>query len=297
MQLLRISDEIFEQLKEFQKELKTQNNRATANPIYGIMEAESVVVPEGYGDEGFEWFDHERTESLGISDEELFNNLIEDEDREATIRKRLGELSSGELDYLTCDISIIRERFYDEIKYSNDLGSLGWSEIQKHFTKNIFKLTESGPLSFFEKDAFEHLEGNKHHYSDKAHTYAASLWRSPRMEKLREILIQLSLDAPVLPNGDKDHIMIYDQKELFERLDILGHGVRHMNNIVQNNIVQSVAEYRGWDERFTVTIQSLLKWRDDVRDMVRNNLITEKQAAEYSEILWKNQGRIPEFDK
>jgi hypothetical protein len=45
------------------------------------------------------------------------------------------------------------------------------------------------PHSFFEKDAIEHLEANKHHYSDKAITYGVCNWRTYRMNKLREILM------------------------------------------------------------------------------------------------------------
>ena len=39
-----------------------------------------------------------------------------------------------------------------------------------------------------QKDAENHLIANYYHYSDDAHTYAMTSWRSNRVEKLIDIL-------------------------------------------------------------------------------------------------------------
>ena len=39
-----------------------------------------------------------------------------------------------------------------------------------------------------EKDAREHLQSNDYHYSEDAHTYCMSAWRSPVVERLWKIL-------------------------------------------------------------------------------------------------------------
>ena len=53
--------------------------------------------------------------------------------------------------------------------------------------KTIDKIYEY-TMFLTQKDAEEHLRSNYYHYSDDAHTYAMTAWRSPRVEKLINIL-------------------------------------------------------------------------------------------------------------
>lgn len=45
------------------------------------------------------------------------------------------------------------------------------------------------------KDAKEHIEKNKHHYTSRAHTYAMSALRSPSVSKLWDILEKFDWDS------------------------------------------------------------------------------------------------------
>ena len=48
---------------------------------------------------------------------------------------------------------------------------------------------------FTKQEAIDHLKSNRHHYSDKAHTFAMTAWRAPKMERLFKILESFDWDA------------------------------------------------------------------------------------------------------
>jgi len=160
-------------LKNFKKELKTQNNRYTSNPLYVIMDKKELVTAGGYNEHRSCWMDDEGTEWKTL--ESLFDYLEENYSEELEAYYELDE----------DDISI-KEMFLED---HND----GTEEIYVKGLTDKFTLVHlqkfdnikgSGVYSFFENDAKEHLESNRSHYSKGAHTHACSLWRSPRMEKL-----------------------------------------------------------------------------------------------------------------
>ena len=52
MKTITMSDEVYEFLKSCQEELKTQDNRGTANPIFGFREIMECPIADGYADDG-----------------------------------------------------------------------------------------------------------------------------------------------------------------------------------------------------------------------------------------------------
>src|SRR5690606_34765786 len=57
---------------------------------------------------------------------------------------------------------------------------------------------------FTKEEAKRHLENNRHHYSDKAHTFAMTTWRAPKMERLMKILETFDWDAVEIKKKEKE---------------------------------------------------------------------------------------------
>ena len=169
-------------LKNLKKELETQNNRHTYNPLYVIMDKKELVTAGGYNEHRSCWMDEEGTEWETL--EELFEYLEEHYNEELE--------SHYELDG---DESTIKEMFLDD--HSDGCEELYVKGLTDKFTlvhlQEFDNIQGSGVYSFFENDAKEHLESNRYHYNKGAHTYACSLWRSPRMEKLLNWVRQVDL--------------------------------------------------------------------------------------------------------
>jgi hypothetical protein len=67
----------------------------------------------------------------------------------------------------------------DGIELYDEYEAIPYKIIPKIYEDTMF-LTQ--------KAAEEHLRGNSHHYSEDAHTYAMTAWRSPDVDKLWKIL-------------------------------------------------------------------------------------------------------------
>jgi hypothetical protein len=194
MKTITITDEQYEALKEMQNELKIQDNRSTRDPVYVIMNTHKVPSTQDYSND-YVWFDHHNSESIG-NDEDLFNYMAENyaflllhkfNDAEEMPLLEIDEINESE----------IKDWFMTVI----DDGTTFKGALHAEGISKLYYLEEDGiahisgmPVSFFEKDLFEHLKLNDYHYSDKARTYACSLWRSSRMEELRTLLTELKFE-------------------------------------------------------------------------------------------------------
>jgi len=173
MKTITITDEQYNALQEMQNLLNTQDNRCTANPIFVMMEIEKVPTAEDYQD-GQEWYDADNCESY------------------ATIES-VYESISEHLEYLNNPI-----KSFDEFKQAlndnfNDFDEAFGLNIYKVYYKNIETINHN-VFSFFEQDVKDHENINGHNLRNKKHfDYACSLWRTPRMENLRNILMELNL--------------------------------------------------------------------------------------------------------
>lgn len=79
---------------------------------------------------------------------------------------------------------IVAESKY-EIQELIDLAGIGEIKVVSYVNKS--KIYEN-TMFLTQKDAEDHLKANYYHYSEDAHTYAMTAWRSNRVEKLINIL-------------------------------------------------------------------------------------------------------------
>lgn len=73
---------------------------------------------------------------------------------------------------------------YDNILTILDLLDIDYSEHEE--TKSHYVVPNT--LFLTKREAENHLQENKHHYTDEAHPYLMTAWRSPEFEKLLGIL-------------------------------------------------------------------------------------------------------------
>ena len=196
MKTIEVSDEAYEFLKECQNEIKTQDNRATRNPIYTVWQKkrEWGIDPDFSEGAEFIWDDMTFTREDIIPylyengyQEELANILKEIEAMDIDCPDSSKEILTEE------DVKKIEDYFKDMMNSEYELASL-LSEYVNSYIHSVGYRVEDHQVvngtcfSFFEKDAYDHIKTNGHNISGEKHTYADSLYRAPRMEKLLEIL-------------------------------------------------------------------------------------------------------------
>ena len=139
--------------RELRKNVSDASKSCQAQPVYyGIIDREAVVTQEGYGD-FYEWYDEMNCEAL--SDEEL--------------KERMAE--------------------YAEI-HGGNINGWGQDIVRQPMRWVSFVVRDR---VFLTRDAAEqHLKDNHYHYSDWAHTYAMTAWRSPQYEELVDCLLSFA---------------------------------------------------------------------------------------------------------
>ncbi|MGD9678138.1 MAG: hypothetical protein AB7V16_07210 [Vulcanibacillus sp.] len=191
MKTIEVSDEVYEFLKECKKELNTQDNRSTRNPIYTIWhKVKEYGISDGYASEHIYLWDDSEYENL----EEVFNSLLVD-GYESDLLQAYSENNVEEKLILEIDehtVPILKEWFtdklneYEVMEFMEELTGNNFSKVGIRWKHE--QATNEGCFSFFEKDAEDHIKLNGHNIRGEKYTYADSLYRSPRMEKLMEIL-------------------------------------------------------------------------------------------------------------
>lgn len=167
-------------LKDLQNELKTQEHDTQAAPrFWSIMDYRTVPGNEEY-DNGFE---------------EYFYN-----DGDHVVFKRKSDL-----------VEFLEEHFRDEIDTDDELKELIsnsdmdelWDYVENnlndcgYFSKVFAKEEEfivPNTMFLTKAEAKQHLKVNHYHYSSKAHTYAVTAWRAPKVERLIKILEEFDWD-------------------------------------------------------------------------------------------------------
>lgn len=172
-------------LKELQNELKTQETDGQTAPRYwSIMDYKWVVTDDGYHERVSIYF-YDSADSITLEDyvyEEILKDRIDD-----FTEFQIEELKEAH-EWDGCD------------------GVLEW--IHENDTKEC-RLVYEEEISFIayntcfltKAEAKSHLESNGHHYSGKAHTFAMTAWRAPKMERLINILETFDWDQ--LINKDR----------------------------------------------------------------------------------------------
>jgi hypothetical protein len=169
-------------LKDMQQELKTQENDGQAAPrFWSIMDYKWEVTEEGHEDRVV-LFDNDMCTTIEL--DEYVDEILNGERREDFDENELEELEFRKEYEYPSDI-------FDWVKRNDDEGR--YSPIYEKEVSFIAWNT----LFFTKKEAKQHLESNRHHYSNKAHTFAMTAWRAPKMERLMKILESFDWDSIV----------------------------------------------------------------------------------------------------
>lgn len=149
--------------KELAIRLKTQDNRSTALPI--CFQLQDVEAKRAFGQGDFVIFtDHDGGEWIGDSEEDIIRQILE-------VRRE--DIEECEPEAFDEEEARLEGEIYEEVK--GDCYEMDYEFV----TKRVF-LTEEA--------AKNHLNANKHHYSDKARIYVDHFWRDPEMELVYRIL-------------------------------------------------------------------------------------------------------------
>lgn len=158
-------------LKTLQKELQTQEHDCQAEPRFWVVvdyrkepcweeNAEEWVIYSSDACDEYELTKEEFTsviENYGINATRDTNEILEEIDFE--------------------DDESVLDWFRENVDHSAYL-------VPQHEVSYIVPDT----LFITKKEAKEHIERNRHHYTSKAHTYAMSAFRSPSVAKLWSLL-------------------------------------------------------------------------------------------------------------
>lgn len=165
-------------LKDLQEELLTQDNDCQAAPrFWSIMNYRWIRTEEG---------EHERASVFFTEECELYqlDDLIK-------------EIIDGEVEHDLSDEDLAELKEIQEWESEEEL--FDW--YKKNINDECYLIYETeesfiAPNTLFltKAEAKRHLELNHCHYSPKAHTYAMTAWRAPKVEKLINILESFNWD-------------------------------------------------------------------------------------------------------
>lgn len=184
----KITQEELKFLKELQEELNTQDTVCQANPRFWVIKGTEKIYHIEDDSDGFEFYDEDGCSVVADSLEEFVEYLKENDDSmnySYNKSRCSGEQIIAEwVDEYGDENCIVAESKY-EIENLIDMAGVGDIRVVSYVNKSkIYQDT----MFLTQKDAEDHLKANYYHYSDDAHTYAMTAWRSNRVEKLINIL-------------------------------------------------------------------------------------------------------------
>lgn len=170
MKTIQISDEDYEALMELSKELQTQENHGQAFPYFWEPTSEKLVIDFNNEGEVKEIFDNDACEvsspkEFAENHPELYDDFLLTEDHED--EGYTWDLEGEWVEYISM--------MPDYSTYSSN-----WVQSSDH-----------NP-SLFLSDVKRHVDTNRHHLGRNPRTYARTIQRMPKMEKLIKILYRLN---------------------------------------------------------------------------------------------------------
>lgn len=169
-----ITQEEIQFLIDFQKELNTQDCYGQADPKYWVIRDYEKV----YG------ADLNNTDGIAIYDSDSGNTVYEGNIPMFGISKIIAEIMEvlGKDEYeLSFEEKELIENSYDSDSLISALEEVGFSVCEYQ------TIPKESNFFFTQKAAQNHLRVNDYHYSNEAHSYAHTVWRSEE-EKLWDIL-------------------------------------------------------------------------------------------------------------
>ena len=155
-------------LVDLARELNTQDNAGTANPVWCIMDKELVIVSEGNGD--FRVIVDDGVVSLEDFADEVAGQVPEELKQE--VREAVCQCSD------TDELKDLLEEYSYE----------GSFDFCMYDASKEERICRDATAFLTKKSAEEHLQQNAHHYSKEARAYALSAWRNPVYERLINII-------------------------------------------------------------------------------------------------------------
>ena len=170
-------------LKDFQHELNTQDTQHQASPRYwGIMNYRDVPGNEDYDNGGTSYFHNDGDHSEFNNFEDLKDFLEEHYEDVVELDQELQGILNGS-----------DQDFFELWEYVVD------NHNEDGYYSEVFMREDSfvvpGTMFLTKAEAQKHLELNHYHYSPKAHTYAMTAWRAPKVERLMNILMNFDFEA------------------------------------------------------------------------------------------------------
>lgn len=182
-------------LKDLQKELNTEDTVGTASPRFWVIkQPERVYHIDKDEAEHYMFIEKDSHSELTLEDLKEKLEYLYDENLKDM------KIENNELIFKYYDEDFEKEEEYT-INFYNNCYSSGLDkvlellndEVEVFYYKEI-DVTVPNCLFLTQIDAENHLRNNNYHYHEKARTYCMCGWRSPRFEKLINILSKTDFD-------------------------------------------------------------------------------------------------------
>lgn len=159
-----------EELSKLRDEMKSQDNAATAHPLFVVFDWERVPTEEGYSDD-YEYIEMVEGVTIAENKEELIE-YIKSQEFETTLSPDFNAMRESNIfDWLTHYIAFFgnKEARIEKVHY-----------LKKEVFVNAF---------FTRKAAQAFINANHYHYKEP-HIYVASMWRNYEMQAIRNAIIE-----------------------------------------------------------------------------------------------------------
>ncbi len=197
----KLTEDDIDFLQDLQFEMLTQDHVGQAAPRFWVVEGtERVFCGTEYGTDGeilyrdtdecadglegaIKYF----SDHYGAEMEENDVVIEEDDVMNGYVVKRVVQHDDGE-ELIAAENVWTIEELIDALEEFDVIGSSTYSsacyKLEPHIYPNTMFLTN--------RSCKEHIRFNHYHYSDDAHSYAMTAWRSPQVERLWQILDKIN---------------------------------------------------------------------------------------------------------
>lgn len=191
----KLSNDDIKFLKELQKELNTEDNVGTANPRYWVIrQPERIYHLDEDAADYYVFIDECDKYELTLEDlKDKLEFLCDDNLKSVEVKdgvltfeyfdEWLEEVEEYKVDY---------DNYYTDGKYK--ILELLESDVSVAYYKEV-DATVDNCMFLTQIDAENHLRANDYHYHEKARTYCMCGWRSPRFERLINILSKTDFES------------------------------------------------------------------------------------------------------
>ena len=196
----KLSNDDIKFLKELQKELNTEDKVGTANPRYWVIRQPERIYH----------LDEDEADYYVFIDEcDKYELTLED------LKDKLEFLCDDNLKSVEVKDGVLTFEYFDEWLEEVEEYKVDYDNYYTDGKDKILELLESDvSVAYYKEvdatvdnwmvltqiDAENHLRANDYHYHEKARTYCMCGWRSPRFERLINILSKTDFDSMLEKN-------------------------------------------------------------------------------------------------